>query len=59
MHDVRATVDALAVWQATGRPRLVVPPAEAVAFTDTGPGVQAAVPPGGVGETAVEGRARR
>ncbi|GIJ07368.1 dihydropteroate synthase [Micromonospora andamanensis] len=59
VHDVRATVDALAVWQATGRPRLVVPPAEAVAFTDTGPGVRDAVRPGGVGETAVEGRARR
>ncbi|WP_433127648.1 dihydropteroate synthase [Micromonospora sp. CA-240977] len=25
VHDVRATVDALAVWAATGRPRLVVP----------------------------------
>ncbi|MGC4836388.1 dihydropteroate synthase [Micromonospora vinacea] len=26
VHDVRATADALAVWAATGRPRLAVPP---------------------------------
>lgn len=26
VHDVRATVDALAVWRASGRPRLVAPP---------------------------------
>ncbi|GGM60187.1 dihydropteroate synthase [Micromonospora sonchi] len=27
VHDVRATADALAVWQATGRPKLARPPA--------------------------------
>ncbi|WP_341717955.1 dihydropteroate synthase [Micromonospora sp. FIMYZ51] len=29
VHDVRATVDALAVWQATGRPKLAWPPGTA------------------------------
>ncbi|MER7168637.1 dihydropteroate synthase [Micromonospora sp. NPDC000207] len=29
VHDVRGTVDALAVWAATGRPRLVVDPSRA------------------------------
>ncbi|MET7748543.1 dihydropteroate synthase [Micromonospora sp. NPDC005367] len=31
VHDVRATVDALAVWRATGSPRLVTPVAAAAA----------------------------
>ncbi|MEV4809235.1 dihydropteroate synthase [Micromonospora avicenniae] len=33
VHDVRATVDALAVWRATGSPRLVTPVAAATGST--------------------------
>ncbi|MBQ1024436.1 dihydropteroate synthase [Micromonospora sp. C95] len=58
VHDVRATVDALAVWRASGRPRLAAPPAaDTIPVADTGSGVRDAVPPGATGEAAVEGRA--
>ncbi|WBB55436.1 dihydropteroate synthase [Verrucosispora sp. WMMD573] len=60
VHEVRATVDALAVWQATGRPRLAAAPAaDTVSSTDAGPGVRDVGRPGPVGEPAVEGRGRR
>ncbi|MEU5789209.1 dihydropteroate synthase [Micromonospora purpureochromogenes] len=39
VHDVRCTADALAVWQATGRPRLVAEPAgHRAGHDDTAPG---------------------
>ncbi|MGN9917965.1 dihydropteroate synthase [Micromonospora palomenae] len=46
VHDVRGTADALAVWQATGRPRLVAEPAARRAGQD-------GVAPGGAGVPAV------
>lgn len=48
VHDVRGTADALAVWQATGRPRLAAEPAGLPAGLHIGG-------PGGVGTPAVGG----
>ncbi|MEH0824959.1 MULTISPECIES: dihydropteroate synthase [unclassified Micromonospora] len=48
VHDVRGTADALAVWQATGRPRLAAEPAADRSGLHTGD-------PGGVGAPAAGG----
>ncbi len=58
VHDVRATVDALAVWQATGRPKLTWPPGPAASPGPAGsPGPGAPVPATASGaEQPVDGR---
>ncbi|MEV2241835.1 dihydropteroate synthase [Micromonospora sp. NPDC049891] len=64
VHDVRATVDALAVWQATGRPRLAASPTAGIVpvgapVAGAGPAAGDAVLPTAVRKSALDGRTRR
>ncbi|WBB93085.1 dihydropteroate synthase [Verrucosispora sp. WMMC514] len=57
VHDVRATVDALAVWRATGRPRLAAP--SAAEAPPAGSTAGQVVPSDAAEWSAVDGRGRR